>query len=107
MGTKFLEDMLGAITGFFDRFILAFVRLFNGIIDERLRPEIHGFDIVIVLVSVGFVLYFLRAQFLGFFGFFSKSKTEHHRHERVLHYIETVGEEEEDEENPDITIGRR
>ncbi len=91
---------------FFDRFILAYSRIFEGLLDDRLLSNIQGFDVVIVLASIGFVLFFLRAQILGSFGIFSKSKTEHQRHDRVMHYIETVGDEDEGEDS-DGTIDRK
>lgn len=110
MENMFLGDIWQFILVIFDRFILAFQRLYEGLVDKELRSQIVGFDWVIVLPSVGFVLFFLRVQILSVFGFYSKSSSEKDRLERIKFFIEHEDENEAgDEKNKDndITIGRR
>jgi hypothetical protein len=108
MGEFFLVDGLDSVWSFFERFILAFTHIYDGAMNEKLRSEINIFDYIIVGTSVGFLLYFLKTQFMGFFGNFSKSHREKDHHKRVLHYIETVGNEEDtDTDIDDISVGRR
>lgn len=110
MENTFLGDAQQFISEIFDRFIFAFQRIYEGLLDEELRSQIVGFDWVIVLSSIGFVLFFLREEILGMFGFYTKSHAERDRLERIKFFIEHGDKDEEgDKENKDndITIGRR
>ena len=104
-----MSDMQQFISDIFDRFIIAFQRIYEGLVHEELRSQIVGIDWVIVLSSIGFILFFLREEILGFFGFYTKSKAEKDRQERIKFFIEHTEGEEDDEKNEDqdITIGRR
>lgn len=104
----FFGDAQQFIADIFDRFIVAFQRIYEGLVDEKLRSKIVGFDWVIVLSSVGFFLFFLREEILGIFGFYTKAHAERDRLERIKFFIEHSDEDEDfDEKDNDITIGRR
>lgn len=113
MENIFLGDAQQLIIDMFYRFIGAYQRIYEGLVDEKMWPEIVGLDWAIVLSSVGFVLFFLREEVLGIFGFYTKAHAERDRLERIKFFIEHEDENEEaDEENKknkdnDITIGRR
>ena len=109
MENIFLDDVLQFISEIFDRFIFAFQRVYEGLVNEELRSQIVGIDWVIVLSSIGFVLFFLKAEILGLLGFYTKTQAEKDRLERIKFFIEHEGEDEGGDKNEDndITIGRR
>ena len=84
-----------------DRFFIAFTRIYEGIFDEKLRENIHGYDFVIVVTSVGFVLFFLRAEIASIFTYFGKSRHEDHRRERIKRFIQ------DDDEDTDVPPDHR
>lgn len=109
MENTILGDAQQFISESFDRFIFAFQRVYEGLVNEELRSQIVGFDWVIVLSSIGFVLFFLRENILGMLGFYTKAHAERDRLERIKFFIEHEGEDEEGgEENKDndMTMGR-
>lgn len=110
MENIFLGDVWQFISEIFDRFIFAFQRVYEGLVNEKLRSKTVGFDWVIVLSSIGFVLFFLKDKILGLLGFYTKTRAEKDRLERIKYFIEhsdEIGEGDEKKEDNDITIGRR
>lgn len=104
MADDFFNDVIEIFANAFDRFILAFTRIYDGLFDEKVRETIHGYDFVIVAVTCGFVLFFLRAEIVSFFGYFGKNRHLRHRKERIKSFI--VSKDEDDDDDKDITIGR-
>ena len=104
MVDNFFNDVIEMLSGALDRFFLAFTRIYEGMFDEYVRETITGYDITIVAVTVGFILFFLRAEIASVFGSVGKSGQKRRRRERMLHYTEK-GDDDDDEE--DFTVGRR
>lgn len=86
-------DIKQLFTEVWDRFFLAFSRIYEGIFDEKLRENIVGFDFVIVLVSIGFGLFFLRAEIAALFSYLGNARHKDHRIERIRHYIQDVDDD--------------
>lgn len=110
MENIFLGDTQQFISEVFGRFIIAFQRVYEGLVNEELQSKTIGFDWVIVLSSIGFILFFLREEILGVFGFYTKAHAERDRLERLKFFIEHSDEDErgdEKNEDNDITIDRR